>query len=418
MIISRRKYYCEYFLTMMIVGVLLIVSALMINSYFYHNDLINRIILYAIITEIFLITTVITILIVKYKSVRNLVRYFRLLSYTEKNLISIGAYTKRNDRVFVKLPRIRITQDKIIISLNTLKIRDVLEKHLNSFSTAIPEQFIVEDYYITQNNAEVVIKYADLKNFQPEQYTITEYVDLTKQIDDLSLYLDKKHIVRLTDYPHLLISGSSGSGKTYLANQIVVQGIVKEWQVVILDVKRSYGLYKKYTEYYYEPDDILKKLLEIESEMRSRLKTLELALDNNPRALAVDIGYKPILVLIEEYISLQSALDKKKREELERVVKSISVLSRQASIHLLMVMQSAGTENINATTRSNLSKILLGNAQSNILASTFGTGVDMPSIHSRIEKGEGLIQLDRITILRVPQVDDLESFNDVMAEAP
>ena len=56
--------------------------------------------------------------------------------------------------------------------------------------------------------------------------------------------------------------------------------------------------------------------------------------------------------------------------------KNPNVLARQSNIHILMVMQAAGTENINATTRSNLTKILLGNAQSNILTATFGTGAD------------------------------------------
>ena len=101
-------------------------------------------------------------------------------------------------------------------------------------------------------------------------------------------------------------------------------------------------------------------------------------------------------------------IPKKEREELERIVKNISVLARQASIHLFMVMQSAGTENINATTRSNMSKILLGNAQSNIKVSTFGTGVDIPYSNCKMDKGQGLIQMARIKMLRVPTITDVE----------
>ena len=205
----------------------------------------------------------------------------------------------------------------------------------------------------------------------------------------LHLYFDKKHIVNVNDYPHFLISGASGSGKSYLANQLVIQTILKNWQVVICDIKRSYGLYKNFTDYCYEIDDILDKLHSVESEMLLRMEKLQPALDNNPQTLAVDIGYKPMLVVIEEYISLQSALDKKQKEELERVVKNISVLARQSNIHLMLVMQSAGTENINSTTRSNLTKLLLGNAQSNILNATFGAGVDIPNVRTKLNKGEG-----------------------------
>lgn len=193
----------------------------------------------------------------------------------------------------------------------------------------------------------------------------------------LDLYFDRKHILNVNDYPHFLISGSTGSGKSYFANELVIQAIIKGWQVVICDLKRSYGLYKGFTDYSYEIDDILVKLKSVEAEMNLRMKKLQPELDKNPKTLAVDIGYKPMLVVIEEYISLQASLDKKQKEELERVVKNISVLARQSNIHMMIVLQSAGTENINSTTRSNLTKVLLGNAQSNILSATFGTGVDL-----------------------------------------
>jgi len=155
----------------------------------------------------------------------------------------------------------------------------------------------------------------------------------------------------------------------------------------------------------------------VESEMQSRMEKLQPYLDKNPRTLAVDIGYKPMLVVVEEFISLQASLDKKQKEELERVVKNISVLARQSNIHLMIVLQSAGTENINSTIRSNLTKVLLGNAQSNILVSTFGNGVDIPNANGKFNKGEGLIGLDRITILRVPAIIDIENFNVIFEGA-
>jgi len=158
----------------------------------------------------------------------------------------------------------------------------------------------------------------------------------------------------------------------------------------------------------------LSKLKSVESEMFLRMEKLQPELDKNPRVLAVDIGYKPKLVIIEEYISLQASMDKKQKEELERIVKNISVLARQSNIHLMIVLQSAGTENIQSTTRSNLTKILLGNAQSNILNATFGNGVDIPNINTKLNKGEGLIQLDRITMLRVPKIIDIENFKEVI----
>lgn len=408
MIISKRKYYCNYFLCMMVVGVLIFMSAPIANKYLWHIKIINDVCRYAIIMEAIIIITVIIISLIKNGGIKNFINVMHIRSAIESNLISVGAYKKQENKVYVELPKIKIKSNTIIISLKDLRIRTIISRYLDSFSTALPERYIVEDYYISHNNAEVVIKYEDMKNYIPEQYSIMEYIHKIKSLELFDLYFDKKHIVNINDYPHFLISGASGSGKSYLANEIVIQAIIKEWQVVICDLKRSYGLYRAYTEYGYEIDDILEKLQSVESEMNLRMQKLQPELDKNPRALAVDIGYKPMLVVIEEYISLISSLDKKQKEEVERCVKNISVLARQSNIHLMIVMQSAGTENINSTTRSNLTKVLLGNAQSNIMTATFGTGVDIPN--TKMNKGEGLIQLDRITMLRVPMISDIENF--------
>ena len=394
----------------MVIGVLIFLSAPIANRYLFHISIINVICRYAIIVELAIIIAVIIIKLISNKGIKNYIGKQQVRESIESNLISVGAYIKPENKAFVELPGIKIKYGVIRISLKNLRIRTIIERYLDSFSTALPERYIVEDYYISQNNAEVIIIYEDIKNYVPEKYSIAEYISKIKTQDMLSFYFDKKHIVNVNDYPHFLISGASGSGKSYLANEIVIQAIIKEWHVVILDLKRSYGLYRAYVDYHYEIDDILDKLQSVESEMSKRMEELQPELDKNPRALAVDIGYKPMLVVIEEYISLQSSMDKKKKEELERIVKNISVLARQSSIHLMIVMQSAGTENIQATTRSNLTKVLLGNAQSNIITATFGNGVDIPNVHSKMNKGEGLIQLDRITMLRVPQIDNIENF--------
>ena len=415
MLISKRKYYCNFLLAMIVIGVLIFSSAPIADKYLFHIDIVTEICRYALTGIIMIIIVALVIILIKNKGIKNYLSKIILLESIEFNLIAIGACVQREDKEYVELPKIKIGKCEIVISLSDLKIRSSIEKYLDSFSTALPERYIVEDYFITQNGAEVIIIYEDITTYKPEKYTLEEYRDKVLSTNPLELYFDKKHIVSLTDYPHFLISGSSGSGKSYLVNQLVIQAIIKGYEIVICDIKRSYGLYKNYTDYVYEIDDILDKLHSVEAEMAERMEKLQPELDKNPNVLAVDIGYAPKLVIIEEYISLQSSLEKKQKEELERVVKNLSVLARQSCIHLMLVMQSAGTENINATTRSNLTKVLLGNAQSNILNATFGNGVDIPNLHTKMAKGEGLIQLDRITVLRVPEIGDIENFRDVIS---
>ena len=399
---------------MIVASVLIIIGTLVANHYLLHIEMIHKICIAMIITLCAIICGSFAVILLMNKGIRNTINKYVLISNIEDNLKSIGAYKKIENKNYIVLPKIKVKNGTIKIIVKDLRMRAIIERYLDSFSTALPKQYIVDDYYLSKDNTEIIIKYENIKNYKPEEYSLVEYKNKVESLNMLELYFDKKHIVNINDYPHFLIRGSSGSGKSYLANQIVIQTILKGWQVVICDLKRSYGLYRNFTDYCYEIDDILDKLHSVESEMLLRMEKLQPALDNNPQTLAVDIGYKPMLVVIEEYISLQSALDKKQKEELERVVKNISVLARQSNIHLMLVMQSAGTENINSTTRSNLTKLLLGNAQSNILNATFGNGVDIPNVRTQLNKGEGLMQLERITMLRVPKIIDIDNFKDVI----
>lgn len=413
MVISKRKYYRNFLLTMLITGVVLLFAASVVDKNVIHTYVVGRICRKMLVMIILAICACVIMTLLKNRGIKNYVSKRILIKNIEENLISIGAYTKIENKNFVILPKIKIRDNKIIIELSNLRIRNILDRYMNSFSTALPERYVVEDYYVTKNNAQIVISYEDVKNFKPEKYDLMEYRKLTENTGKMDLYFDRKHVVNLNDHPHILLSGGSGSGKSYLANELVIQAIFKQYEVVILDIKRSYGLYKDHAEYYYETDTILQKIRDIENEMSERMEKLQPELDKNPHVLAVDIGYRPKLIVIEEYISLLSSMDKKQKEEMERIVKNISVLARQSNIHMLMVMQSAGTENINSTTRSNMTKVLMGRAQSNILNATFGnSGVDIPT--TQLNKGEGLIQLDRITVIRVPEIIDIENFNKMI----
>ncbi len=256
MLISKRKYYRNFLFAMTVTGALIFIGALFANKYFYHFDIVNKICKFALIGEITIIALVWLIILLKNKGIKNYISKIIILGSIESNLISIGAYTKLENKVFVELPKIKIKKGKVIISLSNLKIRAVIERYLDSFSTALPERYIVEDYYITQNNSEVIILFEDIKTFKYEKYSIEKYKNLVESMNTLDLYFDRKHIVNVNDYPHFLISGSSGSGKSYFANEIVIQAIIKKWQVVICDLKRSYGLYRDFTDYVYEVNNI------------------------------------------------------------------------------------------------------------------------------------------------------------------
>ena len=413
--ISKRKYYCNYLSSLWLACLLIFIGGLVADKYLFHIEMIHKICRYGIITIIAITLVIIIIMIIANKGIKNLISKYEILNSLEKNLISINAYIETEGENFLILPKIKIKSNTITIKLTNLFIRSKIEQHLNSFSTALAKNFVVEDYYITQNNAELILVYEDIKNYKPEKYTLAEYIKKIQSMDLLDLYFDRKHQCTLSSTPHILVQGKTGSGKSYLVNQIVIQSIVKGYEVAILDIKRSYGMFKTHAEYYCEIDDILNKLKSIEIETYERLHHLEKELDKNPQVLAVDLNYKPILLIIEEFISLQSVLDKKQKEELDRILKSVSSISRICNIHTVLVMQSASTQHIDSSIRHNFAaRVSMGNCEDNIRRMVF-SDLDIPMVNQKLPKGHGLILLDdnRVTLLRVPEIIDLENFNSM-----
>ncbi len=141
MIISKRKYYCDYFLCMMVVGVLIFMSAPIANKYLWHIRIINDVCRYSIIMEAIIIITVIIISLLKNGGIKNFINVMHIRSAIESNLISVGAYKKQENKVYVELPKIKIKSNTIIISLKDLRIRTIISRYLDSFSTALPERY-------------------------------------------------------------------------------------------------------------------------------------------------------------------------------------------------------------------------------------------------------------------------------------
>ena len=395
----------------MIMGASILVGALYVQKHFLENDLLNKIMSIYVSFYIGVVILQVIYIIIRYRG--KYFKYRKIRKMLEDNLISINAYEKKQINYLI-MPKIKIRKNIIKIRLKNIKVRKIIERYMDSLSTALVNDFVVEECFITPSNNELIIKYEDISKYVQESYTLREYEEIVKKTFPAEFYLDKKHIYSFEKYPHLLISGATSSGKSYLANQVIIQAIIKKWDVTILDIKRSYGIYRENVEYETDAKAILNKLNKLEAEMYQRIKDLEPMLNISPKALAIDLGYKEKIILIEEYISLKNLLDKKEKEELEQIVKNISVLGRVANIHVLLVMQSANTENINSTTRAQFSKILLGQNNSNIITGTFGNNITLPT--TRIEKYQGYIQLDKITVLKVLELKDMEKVKTVIGE--
>lgn len=70
MIISRRRYYRNFLLAMMVMGVFIFMGAPIANKYLWHIDFITVICRYAIIGEMIIIISALIITLIKNKGIK------------------------------------------------------------------------------------------------------------------------------------------------------------------------------------------------------------------------------------------------------------------------------------------------------------------------------------------------------------
>lgn len=337
----------------------------------------------------------------------------RILDYLEQNLISIGASFESEDNKIHYLPKIIIDQDKkeIRIKIDNLKIRRAIANYKEGFNSALYGSLVVENSFFDDLGNYFIIKYQNGEAEQEKYINLEEYIKHIQKQKEFCFELDSEHNIDLIDYPHWCILGSTGSGKTYLTQLLIIQFVLKGFEVSVFDVKKSYSAFNSVVDLYAtDPGQIIEELEKTAFEMRNRQASLSEALKKDPRALAINCGYKPKIIFIEEYIGLKTLLNKEENKKMENIIKEISVLARSVNISLFIIAQSASVDIIEASIKNNLNKIFMGYLAPNIAVSSFGTGAEIPEFPV-YKKGFGYVQLDRIERIKVPFVN--YSFNDL-----
>ena len=124
----------------------------------------------------------------------------------------------------------------------------------------------ISDVKIGRNNQEIIIRgIRGLYNWNEEKM----YYPIGKENENVIILGENSSWIvscNLSIYPHLLIGGSTGSGKTYLLKFIIFQLFAKKHQVIIADLKGGIDYsrtYKENCELSLDEKTILQKLEEI-----------------------------------------------------------------------------------------------------------------------------------------------------------
>ncbi|GEM_PF-5801148 len=205
--------------------------------------------------------------------------------------------------------------------------------------------------------------------------------------------------------PHALITGSTGSGKTFIFYGLLIQIFLSGSSVFICDPKVS-GLSRLSD--FLPPRHVSSKtedITELISNSLNIMKKRQQQINDFAKTQGkFDIDFthfpemKPIYIVIDEVASLFTSFQSEKdKKTFINDLTQLIMMSRSAGICLLLLTQQGNVQALggNSSIRDQLSlRILLGSSSPQSRIMTFGDGFEYPK--TRFEQGKGLFLLDGV----------------------
>ena len=207
-------------------------------------------------------------------------------------------------------------------------------------------------------------------------------------------------------HPHLLIVGSTGSGKTY-AERLIIGKVCKylpDAELAICDFKnedfRNFDGLSRHFGY----EDCIVGLNEF-------YKVFQLRLNGE------DETRTPRILLFDEWGAFVTSRDKKEADEVKKKLSTLLMLGRSYRTHVVIGLQRADSEHFKAGARDNFSSILaLGNLSKEQRQMLFSDYKD--EMVSDCGRGSGYLLRDGKGVKRVvvPEVRNIDLLNLAIAE--
>ena len=262
-----------------------------------------------------------------------------------------------------------------------------IEKHAMEIALSTKATSMPIIYPITANG---VVKMEIMTNELP---TVLFSELKTNDNLELPLFLGKKRngeclIPDLTNMPHLLIGGATGSGKSVLL-QSILNGMIlnSDCRFVLIDPKRVEFSYYDNIENLFCPvarsvDEALYSLRQLIDEMERRFKVLENNECRNKSSYKGDMPY--IVVVIDELADLMMVAKK----EAHKLICRLAQKSRACGIHLIAATQRPSVDVVTGIIKANFPSRIACQVMSSIDSRTIlGKG----GAENLTGKGDGVI---------------------------
>lgn len=305
-------------------------------------------------------------------------------------------FTATKDGAILRSARFNYQLNDVSIVIQALKSGDEFTREMETLEVLLSSTLGIslssKEIYAT--HVEYVFVYR-----QPERLHVTS---LPLEDDSLKIKIYDDFVIDLRKNFSMLISGASGSGKSFFTYYYLTRFISqtvngKHAKIYVIDPKFS-DIYKlcefsgfPVENYGTTNEDAFRIVRHYINEMNRRM-----AIYNKSdlfNSICIDLGFPPLLLIIEEYSSLVASMDAKAKKDFENMVAIVAQKARSLSMGVCIVMQQPRSDSLSTNIREQLvNAIFLGAPTRESSQMVFGT-TDVPKVQKG--KGVGLYSIER-----------------------